>query len=399
MHQLSRGFVAIAAAVLCLVVVAALALVVLPRSDENVITVDFDRTVSLYEGSSVRILGVTVGTVEKITPRGQNVRARIAWDSEYEVPADVRAVIVSPSVVGDRFVQLTPAYTGGAKLKDGTHLDQSRTATPTELDDTYAALDRVATTLGPKGINEDGTLSDLVANSADNLDGKGAEIRESIAALAKLTRTVDGNKTELFTSVEKIERFVTAMETNDASVRQFNSSLADVSGVLADEGDDLQLAVSELATALQQVQSYVSENRTALRTNVRGLSRVTDSLAQQRKDLEKILDQGPKALSNLALAYNPTTGTLDARASTKGSKSGKFSVLTEAEIISGYCGIASKQNEKYESACYALQSVLAWLAAHAPGAEPAAGAAGGTPEAPAEPTSSDDALADVMGVS
>ncbi|QNL94185.1 MCE family protein [Aeromicrobium senzhongii] len=388
----------IAVAVVCLAVVAAAAFVVLSRANENVVTVDFDRTVSLYEGSSVRILGVTVGTVEKITPRGQNVRARIAWDADYEVPADVKAVIVSPSVVGDRFVQLTPAYTGGAKLEDGAHLDQSRTATPTELDDTYAALDRVATTLGPKGINEDGTLSDLVANSADNLDGKGAEIRESIAALAKLTKTVDGNKTELFTSVEKIERFVSALEANDQSVRDFNTSLAGVSGVLADEGDDLQLAVAELATALQQVQSYVSENRTALRKNVKGLSRVTNSLAKQRKDLNKILDQGPKALSNLALAYNPTTGTLDSRASVKGSIDRKFSVLTEADIVVGYCGLASDQNPKYEEACYALQDVLAWLAANAPGAKPSSAAAEGAPAEEADPVSTDP-LAEVMGVS
>ncbi|MCD9155420.1 MCE family protein [Aeromicrobium duanguangcaii] len=395
LSRLSSRTVAIVAAAVCLALVAVAAFVVLSRSDENVVTVDFDRTVSLYEGSSVRILGVTVGTVEKLTPRGQNVRARIAWDADYEVPADVQAVIVSPSVVGDRFVQLTPAYTGGAKLEDGAHLDQSRTATPTELDDTYAALDRVATTLGPKGINKDGTLSDLVANSADNLDGKGAEIRESIAALAKLTKTVDGNKTELFTSVEKIERFVSALEANDQSVRDFNSSLAGVSGVLADEGDDLQLAVAELATALQQVQSYVSENRTALRKNVKGLSRVTGSLAKQRKDLQKILDQGPKALSNLALAYNPTTGTLDSRASIKGSKSGAFSVLTEAEFISGYCGLASRQNEKYEDACYALTNVLRWLAESAPGAKPAPG----QPAAQQADPVSTDPLAEVMGVS
>src|SRR5690606_1292721 len=109
---------------------------------------------------------------------------------------------------------------------------------------------------------------------------------------------------------------------------RFNASLAGVSDVLASEGDDLQLAVRELASALQQVQGYVAENRTSLRRNVDGLSKVTTSLSKQRKDLAKILESGPKALANLATAYNPTNGTIDARTSLRGSETGEFTVMT-----------------------------------------------------------------------
>ncbi|MGH1563645.1 MCE family protein [Mumia sp. DW29H23] len=350
------------AAVLVLALVAALVVVLLPRSDEQTATVDFDRTVSLYEGSTVRILGVDVGTVESITPRGSTVRVKLSWDAKYAVPEDVRAVIVSPSVVGDRFVQLTPAYAGGAKLADGAHLDQTRTATPTELDETFEALDRVATALGPEGANKDGALSTLLETSAENLDGKGEEIRRSIAALAKVTTTADGSKDELFSSMEKIERFVSALEQNDASVRSFNSSLASVSEVLAGERDDLQAALRELATALGTVQTYVAENRASLRKNVDGLADVTETLADQRKNLAKVLEQGPKALSNLAAAYNPTTGTLDARGTIKGKQDGKFRTLTDAAYVSAYCGLAANQNPKYADTCYALGEVIAWMA-------------------------------------
>ena len=389
--RLPRAIVAVIAAAVVLAVVAALAVVVLARGDRNTITVDFERSVSLYEGSKVRILGVDVGTVEKLTPRGENVRARISWDGEYDVPADAQAVIVSPSVVGDRFVQLVPAYTGGAKLSDGAHLDQSRTGTPTELDETFAALDEVATTLGPKGLNEDGAVSDLLANSAKNLDGKGAEIRESIEALSKLTATADGSKDELFASVEQVERFVSSLEANDASVRRFNASLAGVSDVLAGEGDDLQLAVRELAAALQQVQSYVADNRTALRKNVNGLSKVTKSLSKQRKDLDKILKSGPESLANLATAYNPTNGTIDARTSLRGGKTGEFTVMTTAEQVQGYCGPVAQQNPEYKSACLAMGKVLVWLGQQA---DPSTAGGASSGAASSKPAS----LIDLMGV-
>jgi len=387
----SRVAVVVATAV-ALVLAGVLTLVVLPRADRTTITVDFERSVSLYEGSKVRILGVDVGTVEKLTPRGQNVRARISWDGDYKVPADAQAVIVSPSVVGDRFVQLVPAYTGGAQIQDGAHLDQSRTGTPTELDETYAALDKVATTLGPDGLNKDGSVNKLLASSAKNLDGKGAEIRESIEALSKLTATADGSKDEFFASLEQIERFVSALEANDASVRRFNASLAGVSDVLASESDDLQLAVRELAAALQQVQGYVAENRQSLRKNIDGLEKVTGSLAKQRKDLDTILKSGPKALSNLATAYNPTNGTLDARTTLKGSKTGKFTVMTTPEQIVAYCSPAASQNEKYEDACNAMGSVLEWMGNQAdPSRVEATGAA-------SRSASARGSLIDLMGV-
>jgi phospholipid/cholesterol/gamma-HCH transport system substrate-binding protein len=399
-RRLPSGLIAVVAALLCLAVVAALAVAVTQRSNANTMTVDFERTVSLYEGSTVRILGVDVGTVEKLTPRGQNVRAEISWDAEYEVPADVQAVIVSPSVVGDRFVQLTPAYTGGAKLRDGTHLDQTRTAMPTELDETFAALDKVAVTLGPEGLNKDGSVSKLLESSADNLEGKGGELRESIAALAKLSTTVDGTKDEFFTSIEQIETFVSALETNDASVRRFNSSLAGVSEVLAGEGDDLQLAVRELAGALQQIQGYVAENRGVLRKNISGLKDVTKSLSKQRKNLDRVLEQGPKALSNLAMAYNPTTGTLDARGSIKGSKDRKMTVLTENFYVGAYCALSTRQNPKYQDACDAVTELVGVLAdqAQAAGSEAGATPAAAGDEAPAAGASTSETLSYVMGV-
>ncbi|WP_370616254.1 MCE family protein [Mumia sp. Pv 4-285] len=398
--RVSRRIVEIVVVVGVLALIAALVVVLVPRSEQRTATVEFDRTVSLYEGSKVRILGVDVGTVESITPQGSSVRVRLAWDAEYDVPEDVKAVIVSPSVVGDRFVQLTPAYAGGAKLADGAHLDQTRAATPTELDETFEALDRVATALGPEGANKDGALSNLLSTTADNLDGRGAEIRRSIAALAKLTTTADGSKDELFSSMEKIERFVQALETNDASVRSFNASLASVSDVLSGERDDLQLALRELASALGMVQGYVAENRASLRKNVDGLADITKSLASQRKDLAALLEKGPQALSNLATAYNPTTGTIDTRGTIKGKADRTFRTLTEPAYVSAYCGLAAGQNPEYEDACYALGDVITWLGNQADRATAASssGAGGAGDDGPAADGAPADDLATLMGV-
>ncbi len=131
--------------VIALLVLAGLAVLV-PSLDEDRpgLTVMFPSTTSLYEGAQVKVLGVRVGTVESIEVEGTQVRVSMTYDPDVKIPADVHAVIVPPSVVGDRFVQLTPAYTGGEVLADGATLGIERSGVPLELDDTYRALDQVA---------------------------------------------------------------------------------------------------------------------------------------------------------------------------------------------------------------------------------------------------------------
>ncbi len=96
--------------------IAALFSFAIGGSHQKTLTADFPRTVSLYEGSDVRVLGVPIGKVDSVTPSGTQVVVTMHYDADVKIPADAKAVIISPSIVGDRFVQLTPAYSGGQVL-------------------------------------------------------------------------------------------------------------------------------------------------------------------------------------------------------------------------------------------------------------------------------------------
>src|ERR1700733_14465877 len=82
------------------------------------VTAYFQRTVGLYTGNDVRILGVKVGHIDSITPDGQQVKVVMSYDGDDKVPATAKAVVVAPSIVSDRYVQLQPAYTSGAVMPD-----------------------------------------------------------------------------------------------------------------------------------------------------------------------------------------------------------------------------------------------------------------------------------------
>jgi len=298
---------------LLLAVVAALLWAMRPQPPTNELTAYFPRAVALYKGSEVRVLGVRVGEVTAIEPEGDRVRVEMEYERRYSVPADAKAVIISPAVVGDRFVQLTPAYVSGPTLSDGAVLSMERTATPVELDQIYQSLDDLSVALGPRGANKEGALDALLDVSAKNLDGNGARIHRTLHDVGRLTGTLADNKDELFTTVEELDRFVDMLARNDTTIRAFNRDLGKVAGVLAGERQELAAALENLSIALGEVSRFVQDNRGRLKENISGLKDLTQVLVDQRDALAEALDVAPLALNNLFLTYNPNTGTLDTR--------------------------------------------------------------------------------------
>lgn len=294
--------------------VAAAAITMFGSDEQKTLTAKFPRAVAVYEGSEVRILGVTVGEVTSVTPSGTEVVVDMRYDGELEVPADASAVIIAPSVIGDRFVQLTPVFTGGEVLASGAVIEEERTAVPLELDEVYSSLDELTVALGPTGANQNGALSDLLETTAANFGGQGANFRVTIENFGKLSKTLDDNKEELFGSAAELEKFVKTLADNDQTVRDFNQSLAAVSTMLSGERKELAASLENLSVGLEKVAGFVKENRTVLSRNITGLNRVTKVLVKQRTALDEVLRTAPLALNNLALTYNPQAGTLDTNA-------------------------------------------------------------------------------------
>jgi phospholipid/cholesterol/gamma-HCH transport system substrate-binding protein len=301
------------AIVLGLVVAAALWWVLLDANQRRYSAV-FTGVVGLYEDNDVRVLGVKVGHVDTVEPQGDLVRVEMLVDREVKIPAHAKAVIVAPSLVSDRYVQFTPAYTGGAQMAEGTELPRERTATPLEVDDLYASLNRVSTTLGPNEVNKNGALSDLLRTLADNAEGNGKALNDTITSLGQLGETLSGSDEDLFATVDNLQKFTTALAESDDAVNQFNEQAADVSRFLADERGDLAAAVRQLGIALGAVQQFIDDNRAHLKSNVDKLASVTSTLVDQRAALAEVLDVAPVALSNIINSYNGSSGTLDARA-------------------------------------------------------------------------------------
>jgi phospholipid/cholesterol/gamma-HCH transport system substrate-binding protein len=343
------------------------------------VTAHFTRAVGVYPGSDVRVLGVKIGTITAVRPEGASVSVSLSYDATQPVPANAIAVVVPPSVVSDRYVQLAPVYTGGPTLADGADIPLSRTASPVELDDIYAALNDLSVALGPKGANKKGALSKVVDVASANLAGNGAALGQSLADLSRAVRTLGDGRQDLVGVLKDLATFTTALSRDDTQVRQFNRLLSSVAAQLAGERTELAAALSNLATALGQVSSFVHENRNQLHADISGLALVAGILAKQRNALAEVLDVAPLALGNIGNAYNASSGTLDTR--------DQFGSLGDPAVLCGLLDAAGKLpllDPVKQQLCKALAGQLASLPT-IPGTVPPPGTPGSGPGLPTIP--------------
>lgn len=297
---------------IALLVAVAVNLVRSPAEMKSV-TAHFPRAVSVYEGTDVRILGVNVGKVTAVIPEGNSVRVEMEYDASYQVPAEAKAVIVTPTLVADRFVQLTPVFQGGDVMADDADIPLPETAVPVELDRIYGSLQALTRALGPNGVNADGTLDHLLAAGTKAFEGQGARGNQMIRDLADAAQTFGDGAGPLFDSVTQLAKFTTTLAENDSLVRAFMQDLTGVSAMLAEESDELEKAVAAVAKAVGSVKGFVRDNRDAFVADIRKLTEVMSTIASEKDNIETAVKVAPVAMGNLAMGFDHVSGSQNSR--------------------------------------------------------------------------------------
>ena len=270
----------------------------------------FTNSNGIYTGDDVVILGVPIGTVEKIEPQPLRTKITFSIDDEYKVPADAKAVILSPALVTARAIQLTPVYKSGPTLQDGAVIPQERTAVPVEFDQFRQQLERLANTLQPTTPGGVSTLGEFINTAADNLRGQGANIRETLIELSAAFSALGDNSKSLFGTLRNLAILVSALQDSTEVLRQLNQNLAGATGLVANGRNEVGAAMRDLADVADDVRTFVAENRDTIGTTSEKLAAVSQTLTENLDDIKQLAHVGPNAFQNFLNIYQPAQGTL-----------------------------------------------------------------------------------------
>lgn len=279
-------------------------------------TAYFENSNGIFVGDEVRILGVRVGQIDSIEAQPDRVQVRFWFDDHYRVPAEAKAVILSPSLVTARAIQLTPVYSGGPVLADNAVIPRDRTAVPVEWDDFRDQLQNLTEMLQPTAASGVSTLGQFISTTADNLRGEGANIRDTIIGVSQAISALGDHSGDIFSTVKNLSILVSALRDSDTVLRKLNQNLASATAALANSPHEVANAIADLNSAVKEVKAFVAENRETLGTTSDKLASVSKTLVDSLDDLKQTLHVIPTAAQNFVNIYQPAQGTLTGALST-----------------------------------------------------------------------------------
>lgn len=297
-----------AARVLSLLCVATLlvagAFLVLRPAPAYTVVAEFPQAEGIYPGSKVGVLGVPLGEVTAVEPIGAKVRVSLSLPEGTKVPADAQAWVMSPAVISDQYVELTPPYTAGPALGDGGVIPVGRAHAPVKWDKLMASLNTLLTTFGPAPGKPDAPLGDLLNSVADLLHGNGPAFKDAITHVAQASGFVAGELPDVAAFLETLKGLVSTLAKNKDTVDSVTGSVNLAAAELGKQQDTIAATMSNLSVILTDVARWVKDSGGTLSTTLSQLNSVVADVAARGPRIAETLDTLPLGAQNLSKAVS-----------------------------------------------------------------------------------------------
>ena len=271
-----------------MVLVAALLVVVFGEfrfASENGYHATFVDASRLKAGQDVRIAGVPVGTVNKVSLNPDNtVDVAFDIDKRYQLYTSTRAVVRYENLVGDRYLEIASGPGELRKLPPGSTIPKENTQPALDLDALLGGLRPVLKGLDGEKVNQvsnaviellqgqDGALSNLLANTSAftrDLAARDQLIGDVIDNLNTVLKTVDEKGAQFNASVDQLQQLITG---------------------LAEGRDPIAGAIGPLASAENDLTDMLVKSRRPIQGVLENVRPFAQRLDERKADVNKVIE-------------------------------------------------------------------------------------------------------------
>ena len=298
---MTRRRVMIAATVVAAIVVAGLIGVkfVLPGiNNTRALCAEFTDATGLYPGNKVQLLGIEVGAVTAITNKPDHVQVDFTVNKDIDLPADVGAVTYSQSIVTDRHVELTKAYSSGPKFSGPGCIKLESTKTPIGASETFTAADKL--------------INSLLGDGKDPAHSTGAQaINDTLRALG---HSLDGTGPKLNRTLKDLVAIIGDPHQLDAGARQLIDNGEVLTSTLVQHWDSVATLLGSLPTTLTMIEGLADGFGMSLHYLAHALPILVDALNRfAPRVYNNITDKLVPWVRDILNAYTPNIiGTINA---------------------------------------------------------------------------------------
>jgi phospholipid/cholesterol/gamma-HCH transport system substrate-binding protein len=226
---------------------------------------EFASVSGLQGGNFVRIAGVEVGKVKKLSVQPDStVRVEFSADDSVVLTEGSRAVIRYQDLIGGRYLALEEGAGGVKRIPAGGTIPLSRTQPALDLDALVGGLRPVFRALDPDKVNA------LTGQLIAALQGQGGTVSSILTQAAAVTNT---------------------LADRDALIGKLVVNLNTVLGSLGDQGQQLATTVDSLSGLVAGLEAHKSDIRNGLAYTNAVAGSIADLLAQARQPLHKVVHE------------------------------------------------------------------------------------------------------------
>jgi phospholipid/cholesterol/gamma-HCH transport system substrate-binding protein len=224
----------------------------------------FTDAAGLKGGDDVKLAGVKVGRVTKITADRAEGLVQVDWvvNTGVDIGEDARADIALETLLGSKYIRITDATAGDDLMadlpRDERVIPVNRTTTPVDVFD----LTREATIRIQETDNE--RLNQLVTQLADITEGKRGTVTDLISGVNQLSTAINEREVQLDALLDSADELAANLAEKDQTLVQLIDSSRTILDFLVQRRDELAAALGAGSDAVRSLSVLIDTNAAEL---------------------------------------------------------------------------------------------------------------------------------------
>ncbi|MDQ6641637.1 MAG: MCE family protein [Actinomycetota bacterium] len=247
--------------------------------------VEFRDVLDLVPQSTVKVNDVTVGKVKAIDLKGYTADVTLLLPNNLNLPDNARAEIRQTSLLGEKFVSLSPPVSGASsgRLSNGDVIPLARTNRNPEVEEVLGALSLL---LNGGGV---GQLKTIAAELNTTFGGRESDVRSVLDQLRAFMGQLAANKVQIVQSIEALNRLALQLKQQDGSIKLALDDLPAALKSINGQRTDLVRMLHALSRLSGIGVKVITASKTSTINSLRDLAPVLGQLAAAGQDFPNSL--------------------------------------------------------------------------------------------------------------
>jgi phospholipid/cholesterol/gamma-HCH transport system substrate-binding protein len=258
-------------------------------------------SVGLYVGNPVTQMGYKIGLIDKITPRAKSVQVDFAMTEDRALPADVRAVVRSTSILADRALELVGNYRSGPRLKPGGCVPLDRSMTPKSLSEIIGSANTFINAINPETSSN---IGDVIAQIDQAAQENGPGLHHILSSSSQLLDSPDGAISDMSSIVSNLGYLTDTLVALRDPLKQILHDASTTTPDLVDAINGARNMTQPLPNVITAISDLEARAGDEIQLTLDTVSDVSRILSPHARGLASLLDPFPWFINGVANHLN-----------------------------------------------------------------------------------------------